>query len=401
MAESHSRRNSEGFSLTEMLVALVFISVLMAGMASVFKASLATSVTSGEMLSSARRNRMSVDVLGNDLNCAELYLLPPNVAPSLGTNNPPFYILPNMPVAGANANDLTAWAQTADQLFFYLDQPLPFQGQFVPSDKGIPASSAVGKNSTVTSGIMGYEISCPGSYANMVQIGQTFIFQDQFEYGYITNVSVAGNVATVTAGTSPLAAVSGQGAAGNPLRFSHVKNANVLFALPSQQVRYSVKMVQLDPMEASGGYQNPLGIPCLVRDQEPYSTSGWTEGAITSTQIITENVAGFKVYLSVDGGQDWEGLNFAGTGFTAGWDTGIRALLDTQLGISGRPGYQTTRSPDPNSWLRNIPTLVRVDLTTRTAEQRSEYSSTPNTLAYKNLTQTVVFLPALSGLPLS
>ena len=44
-----------GFSLVELLVALVFTMVLMAGMANVYRASLSSFYTSGESISSVRR----------------------------------------------------------------------------------------------------------------------------------------------------------------------------------------------------------------------------------------------------------------------------------------------------------------------------------------------------------
>jgi len=66
---------------------------------------------------------------------------------------------------------------------------------------------------------------------------------------------------------------------------------------------------------------------------------------------------------------------------------------------SGRPDHQTTRASE--HWFRSIPTLVRVDVSTRTATQRTEYSDTPNTLAYKDLTQSLVFVPRHSGLTMN
>jgi hypothetical protein len=188
------------------------------------------------------------------------------------------------------------------------------------------------------------------------------------------------------------------------VKSTHLTGSGVLFILPAQMVRYSVQMIQLDPMNPSNG------VPCLVRDQGNYNGSGFV--ATATQQIITENLgqgpdpnqSGFKVYLSVDSGKDWEGLGLTtkDPGFQTGWDQGIRTLLDNQLLITGRPGYQTTRFSE--HWFRSIPTLVRVDLTTRTAAQRAEYSPTPTTATtpvHKNFTQSLVFVPAHSGLPMN
>lgn len=69
-----------GFSLVELLVAMVFTALLMAGMAKVFQASLGTFYTAGEKMSSARRNRLSLDILYDDLNTAGMFLLPTDIA---------------------------------------------------------------------------------------------------------------------------------------------------------------------------------------------------------------------------------------------------------------------------------------------------------------------------------
>ena len=81
MAEGVRPPRVIGFSLVELLVALVFTMVLMAGMANVYKASLSAFYTSGESISSSRRNRMSVDLLVEDLNRAGMFLTDLSVPP--------------------------------------------------------------------------------------------------------------------------------------------------------------------------------------------------------------------------------------------------------------------------------------------------------------------------------
>ena len=426
MAERPDRSRTLGFSLVEMLVATMFVLILMAGMAAVFKASLTTSYTQGEVLASTRRNRMSIDVLGNDLNTVEMYLDDLSQPPMLSAGNPPFYILPNMPIANAGPND----PQTSDELYFYLDQALPFEGTLEPGGTAQSANQlVVSGGNAAAAGNTTYVIDCPNqNYANsliaMVTANLadpnnpkplTFTFKDYFDNFAIKGIPVAGaplgngKVPVTVVGTqTPTAAVTGMGSSGLPTKTPHLAGSGILFASPAQMVRYRVEMQQLDPMSPTGM------IPCLMRDQGPYNYGGGFVASQTP-QIITENVgrgndpnqSGFKVYLSVDSGQHWAGLNFAGTGFTNGWDGGIRATLDAQLAITGRPDANTTRKSD--SWLRDIPTLVRVDLTTRTAVQRSEYNTTnyqtgvytPNVTAYKNFTQSLVFVPVHSGLPIS
>ncbi len=390
MAKPRSCSCADGFSLVEMLVALVFTGILMAGMAAVFKGSLSTFYTSGEQLSSARRNRMSIDLLGDDLNTAAMYLVDLSVPPAVVATVPPFFILPNVSIPGAGVHD----PQTTDELYFYMDQPLPFEGTLSGAAPQQTAAELVlaGTAPTVTDNT--YVINCADSptYAGQVKKGQIFIFKDSWEIAFINaDPEPSGSNVTVVAGPDPAASITGTGAAGLPVKSKHLGGSGIVFIQPAQMVRYRIMLLNLDPLNANG-------IPCLVRDQGVYN--GAEFHATLPQQIITENVSGFKVYLSTDG-QNWAGFGLPATttGFSAGWDQGIRAQLDAQLVNSGRPDHQTTRASE--HWFRSIPTLVRVDVSTRTASQRTEYSSTLNTLAYKDLTQSLVFVPRHSGLTMN
>lgn len=388
MAERLPPRAGRGFSLVEMLVALVFTGLLMAGMGQVFKASLSSFYTSGEVLSSARRNRASIDMLHDDLNAAGLYLTSITVPPpGLSTDNPPFYILPNMAVAGAGAED----PATADQLLFYQDTPLPFEGALASATAARSAAEVVAAGGAFAGDDGVFIVDCGDpSYARMVKAGMAFIFKDAWEALEIGSVSVSGKVATLTVAATPTAGISGQGYSGLPTRASHNPGAAVLFYAPAQMVRYSLQMRDLDP-------QVPAGIPCLVREQGAYSAGGFAASGQAS--VITEHAAGFKVYLSADSGATWAGMGQAYTGFAEGWSGGIRADLDTQLASAGRAGQQSTQGNE--HWFRSIPTLVRIDLTTRTAVKRAEHSATATTAAFRNLRQTLVVVPRHSGLPLN
>jgi hypothetical protein len=174
-----------------------------------------------------------------------------------------------------------------------------------------------------------------------------------------------------------------------------------MFVKPAQMVRYRVVMLRLDPDP-----ERPDGVPCLVRDQGLYAFDGLgpsgdesgVGGAPRRRQIVTENVSGFKVYLSANDGEGWAGLGLGEAGFASGWDgrDGIRGLLDRQLGAAGRPGFQTTRGRE--HWFREIPILVRIDLTTRTATKRPEFSGERGAARHKDQTQSLVFVPRHFGL---
>jgi hypothetical protein len=230
--------------------------------------------------------------------------------------------------------------------------------------------------------------------------GLTVIFKDTWDPRYVANnLPITGTVLTVVVGGNPSSSTTGVGGASTAAPVSHIAGCGIVFVNPSQMIRYRVQMLALD-MDPS----KPNGIPCLVRDQGTYNAAGFTVDAFQQQQIVAENVQAFKVYLSCNNGLGWAGVGLTGTGFT-GWDagttgtSGIRNLVDAQLVTSGRPGFTTTRGSE--DWFRSIPTLVRCDVTTRSTGQRSEYNTTGSTaVAYKLQTQSLVFSPRHSGLPM-
>jgi hypothetical protein len=390
-----------------MLVAVAFTSILMAGLAVVFRSSLSASYTMGEKISSVRRNRMSLDLLYDDLNSAGMVMVDVT-SPFPSGSNPPFYIVPNVPVANAVANG----PQTTDMLYFAFDQPLPFEGTLTSgggaNSSGATAETAVLNGVGLVAGTDNkYVINCGDpSYATQVAAGMYMQIKDDLSYAalQISKVDqVSSNSVTVETSTTPTVTtqVTGRGDPGTLRANQRIQNSGVVFITASQQVRYRIAMMNLDPTTANA-------TPCLIREQlafdpnaDPTSAGFFSNPVPSSTTVIAENVSGFKAYLSADSGKDWAGLGLATTttGFTAGWTNSIQAALNVQLGSIGRVGYTTT-SGDP-AWYRDNPILVRLDITTRTALQRGEYSTTGTTLAYKTLTQSVVLVPRHFGLPLS
>jgi hypothetical protein len=416
MAEPRTHSRSGGFSLVEMMVAMVFVLLLMAGMASVFKASLSSFVTSGEVLSSARRNQMSINLLGDDLNNACMYLTnlvnPPVTVPA----NPPFCVLPNMPLVGAPATPGPNDPTSADELYFYVDQALPFEGTLNTVPTSASAAQLVMQGTAPTTANSTYTIDCKNpAYAAQVLASYnqqnpptlSFIFKDSWALGNISTTAptiVNSSMVQIVSTATLNASITGNGSAGAPLPVAHIQNSGIVFLQPGQVVKYSVQWLQLDP-------QNTNGVPCLVRDQGLYTAQNANYGspappgfvASQPQQIIAENVQGFKVYLSVNAGKNWAGseLPVATSGFTLGWTGGLLADLTTQLATEAPSA--TTPANNVN-WFRSLPTLVRVDITTRTAAERTEYSANPTaatpSLAYKTLTQSLVYVPRHSGLPM-
>lgn len=396
-----ARRASLGFSLVELLVALVFTMILMAGMAKVFQSSLSNFYTSGEKLSSIRRNRVALDLVYDDLNSAGMALIDITTPIPGGDTNPVFYIIPNVSVTGAGTSD----PQSTDELYMAYDQPLPFDGNLVSGGGAVSGGTAATKVLTGGSLTAGtddvYEIDCKdATYAKAVKPGMSFhIKDDMSRAAYQIKTAAPASDAThvaITVVTAPSIAtqVTGRGDPGTLRSTKRISGSNVVFILPTQMVRYHIAMLKLDPSNANG-------IPCLVREQGNYVPNAAFTPDASLTQVIAENVAGFKAFLSANSGASWAGLALASTttGFSNGWTNGIQAALNTQLGTVARVDYTTTAGN--LNWYRDIPVLVRLDITTRTATKRGEYSSTGNTLAYKNLTQSVVLVPRHFGLPLS
>jgi type II secretory pathway pseudopilin PulG len=396
---------SRGFSLVELLVAAVFTMILMAGLAVVFRSSLSASYTMGEKISSVRRNRVSMDLLYDDLNRAGMVMVDITSPLAFGTN-PPFYIVPNVPIGSTVAGA----PERTDILYFAFDQPLPFEGKLKSgggaSSLGATAPTAVMTGATLAAGTDNkYEIECfDAAYAAQVSTGMYMQIKDDLSHAALQIQQVDGRTGTrVTVETVTTASVAtqvtGRGDPGTLRSNQRIYDSGVVFLQPARQVRYRIAMMNLDPTTADA-------TPCLVREMVAFDASAdpSSAGFFTpplSTTVIAENVSAFKVYLSANAGAAWAGLGLgtATTGFTNGWTNGIQATLNSQLADIGRSGYTTTLGD--TSWYRNNPLLVRLDITTRTAAQRGEYSSTGTTAAYKNLTQTTVLIPRHFGLPLS
>lgn len=405
MAKRTSTCPESGFSLVEMLVALVFTMILMAGMATVFKSSLTTFYTSGEKLANIRRNRSALDLLYEDLNAAGMFLTDLSAPPSnVSAGNPAFYVLPNMPIADAVADG----PATADELYFYYDQPLAFEATLVSagtgSDAARTAAELVLAQEVQTDADRTFRIECRDpAYAENIKKGQQFIFKDFFESLRVETATVDEDdksQVVITAGSNPVSEITGSGPTGSPAKSQHIvaagtdPGAGIVFYIPAQMVKYSIQMRNLDP-----GAAGAKTVPCLVRQQADYDPAGFPAGTLPM-DIIAENVPGFKVYLSANSGTSWAGYGQSYTGLDLGWTAGIQAELNTQLATAGRADFQTTAGN--LNWFRSIPTLVRLDITSRSAMKRAEYSTDiAKPTDYKQLTQSLVIVPRHFGLAMN
>ena len=152
-ANPSSNANSEqrGFSLVELLVALLFTSILMAGMAKVFQSSLGVFVASSETISSGRRNRMAMDLLYDDLNKAGMVPSTLFWYPAVNiTLNPPFQVTPNVSYDPTSKTDVAAALAKADMLDFFYDEILPYDATLSTELLNTSQQVALGGATTVS-----------------------------------------------------------------------------------------------------------------------------------------------------------------------------------------------------------------------------------------------------------
>lgn len=400
MAKRFSRSVMAGFSLVELMVSLLFTGLLMGGMARVYKASLSSFQTSAEKISAGRRGRVAIDMLSDDLNAAGMFLWDLTKYPTdLNLSNPGFWVNPNVSLT------LSDGTVKGDQIFFYYDEALPFEGRTSAGGGGYAvqgmdlnvqsgaALSAANTSITIDTG--------DPSFATMVKKGQRIVIKDGWPGFMITkDPVVSGSLVTIDPGLDTLtptgAANAMQNADGSATganvvsKPNHKIGAPVTFINVAQAVVYSIQARNVDPADPAHT------VPCLVRQQGPYSAGGL--GAVTSTQVLAEDVSNMQVFLSVDGGRTWI-REAAATGLAAGWNSGYRAQVEAALAAGyGRTGFTSLSDP---AWFREIPLLVRVDVSTRTTLRREEYNSTATptpALAYKEQTHSLVVRPRHFGL---
>lgn len=385
------KQDQRGFSLVELMVALAFTGILMAGMGSVYKSSISAFATAGEKLSATRRGRIAIDVLSDDLNVAGMFLTTMNGVPqdpqfALSNANPGFWVNPDQPVT------LSDGTLKYDEFYFYYDQVLPFQGSLVVNTPGTQNpglqvlegtnadASAAGARTVI---IDTHDVS----FAPMVAVGQYIYVLDQTTPRVIESITaVNGTRVTVVTKASTATASGGRPGTQGIGTTNDRDGVPIQVLIPAQMVKYSLQARAVDPADPAHT------VPCLVREQGAYSGSavGLPAAMVAQQQVIAEDVTGLKLFISVDGGRTWL-RESAG----AGW-SGYQLKVNTALASGyGRPGQQTINDA---TWFREIPVTLRLDVTTRTAQQRSEYGTTGTSVTYKEKVSSFVMRPRHFGL---
>lgn len=397
-------RNNRGFSLVELLVALVFISLLMAGMLRVYGSAIQGFATANETIKAQRDNRWALQAVQDDLQTAGYYF---PVRPVVGGidnvnsgNQNPLLLLPdrtatNKYIADPNNPAATPANETLtfDELQFVTDQMLPISAR-------LSAATTAADSITVTSTLGDFSLLKAGDFA--------VVLDPAHEIVRVKGSAYSGSTAVVALeATSLQDPTTGAflGAFGTLRSLSHQVGADVVFIRPNQVVRYTLMPLALDPSNTA------LTVPCLVRDQTAYPAGGsliaWPAatasqatlatagpgGAPVVRTVVAENVTGLRFDLSANQGQTWtRGNSWSAT------LTNLNAQLASLASANPGIGYvSSAQDPSNPLWYRAAPLLIRTDLTTRTLVRRAEYAATANTLAYRTRTQTVLVQPRNFG----
>ncbi len=377
---------SRGFSLLEMLVAMLFIGILSAGMLRVYSSNLAGFQRVNDSISTQRQGRWALTTLQDDVASIGYFAF-------VGFNNPawgsfsvtsgtqePFMILPSPAALNITGPDPSNPAGA-----LLTTQISPDELQYV-SDLSLPIQATLTSLNTTT-----LTLSMLSGTLTDVQAGDIVAILDgNFEQFIIASAAGTTVVADLTA------TVTAQNAGGIyqvilPGTKTHVAGVPLAFYRPSVVTRYSIQPLATDPANAA------IKVPCLVRQQTPYPVGG---GLITWVvapgqavpaipfQIIAENIDGLRIDLSFDSGTNWRRTA------AANWD-GIVTNISTALAPLGAAGTPARNATNP-LWFRTYPFLVRMDVTSRSPAPRTE-STTNGTAGYVRRTQTLMVTPRNLG----
>jgi len=378
-----------GFSLVELMVALLFTSLLIAGMAKVFASSVRTFTSTNEVIGIQQNSRWALDQINDDISQAG-FIFPPRTLPASILNGAEslFRIDPDQAVAGivrvsdSNPNATETEALNADVFQFFTDIPLPVQGTWTADTDGDDPNPGGTAKTAPTSAA----VTCTLGSLGDLQAGDVQIILDSGENGKWEHPLVASTSGTsVTFATNAVMLANYAASVMNPgITLSHKAGVPVYFIRPAQLVRYSVQAIALDPSHST------VRTPCLVRQQAAYPIGGTVAWASAASQVVAEDVAAFRVDVSFDGGVNW-----ARTGSTT-W-AAIQTKANTQLSTAGMPGFTSITDTSNIDWFRSIPCLLRMDITTRTATRREDYNTALGARAYRTRTQTLLISPRNFG----
>lgn len=372
---THRPRNNSGFSLIELVVAVLFVGLLMAGMLQIFATSIQSFYSQQETLGAQRMSRLAFDQLSDDFQQAG-YMYPDRSTPPWMTGTAAqktFLITPDVTFTAKRPDDanpalLVDETITGDEVVFLRDMPLHYTTTL---------SADIGPIAGVTATL---PIKADPAATDPVLQGDIAIIWDQkFEFFFVNADLGSGTSVAINPNGNFVSNQWLTGANGEVFR-DHKKDTLVTFVRPNQVVRYTLQPIALDP-----SIPKQL-VPCLVRQQAPYPTNPATaiNWAGVNGTVLAENVSAFRLDISPDGGSNW---TRAAT--WAAWKTALEPKLKAQS-MNGFQGMDTNPL-----WIKFAHMVFRLDINSRTTTRRTDFdqaSATP-TRAYRNRQLTMMLTP--------
>jgi len=397
-----------GFSLLELLVALVFLGLLLAGMIRVFQAGLKDWLRVNETLSAQRALRWSLDRMAEDLRMMGHLFPPPELRTlELAASADPglqsaFMLEPDLPVRVARRGTLAfrapgqdpfeAPGRTADALSFVMDVPVPVRAVLAEPVPGLVPEARDG--SETEDPARGGAVRIRAAHGVRLGAGDLVVVADgAWEFAEVLRPArlQARRPAEVL-----LRRPGGAGAGG--LVSSHAAGAPVRFIRPLRVVRYGVVYLALDDPQDP---RNPGGlVPCLVRWEVGYppdrAAPPWARllsgrpGPTRAWEVVAEQIIGLRVDFSLD--NRFPGIR------GADWPETVRNL-DAALRTRHRRDGEAARSDDP-FWFRKYGGLLQVTLEARGPVPRDEYAPAGERPArrFRYRSQTLLVRPRNFGL---
>ena len=383
---------SRGFSLVELLVSLVFISILMAGMFSVFASSTSSFVSQSEGMAVQRKARWGLNLLQDEiLEAGHLVFkrVVGDIDPTSATGQPPLLI------RTTTEYTLPSATSSPDEIQIVMDLPLGVQGT-------LTATHNVGDNTL--------KVSVPYGGA-AIEAGDLVFLQDSnWEILQVKTTPTPGGATSfdIVIEGDQSALVDKYGNQVNSvihalIQKMHLKHCPFTVFRPLQVIRYAILPRALDP-------SSNATVPCLVRQTRSLTGNAsvfWAPAPTTPVageQVLLENVTGLYINLSLDGGKTWLRPAAGAIAGVPPWKSqswsDIRSLLNTALGSSTSPLTKQAQGglnvQDP-FWMNYAPVLIRIDLETRSAIQRTEFNTastaTAPAAAFRTRRETLMLSP--------
>ena len=295
-------RNRAGFSLVELMVALVLMGLLMAGMAQVLAGSLRGCLAVRDGLAAQRTLRWAAQALEGELRMAGFRFPPAGLRPPSASGGPAFLLLHAQAVLKVERGAARPLARgdepfepsgrVADVLGLIMDQPLPVAGTLAADLVGRPVADGGPAAPLSPSAPLDLSLCLSRSFA--LRAGDLlWVEGERLEcFRILANQALRGGVP----GTVTVAPPAGRG-------WPHAAGSRVGLARPLRVVYLTVAYLPLS------GAERP--VPCLVRLEAGWEgkqaatgwrqiLAGWTERS-ESAVVLAEQVTGFQVACATVG----------------------------------------------------------------------------------------------------